>query len=80
MTLDDLFADRQTNSCARILTLGVKALKDEAYSVREAIAIALGEIGPATKKAVPALIERLSDSEAQVRDAAKQALKAIAEE
>src|SRR5262249_7292742 len=53
------------------------ALKDENLYVRRDAAKALGQFGPEAQDAVPALLERLRDSEPSVRKAAGQSLKRI---
>jgi len=53
----------------------IRALGDKDYSVREAVARALGQIGDA--RAVKPLIRRLKDKSATVRSAATKALGAI---
>lgn len=50
------------------------ALEDEYIDVRAAAAIALGELGPASRTAVPALKQALSDPSPLVRDAVKETL------
>ena len=52
----------------------IEALKDEDWCVRYFAAIALGDIGPEAKKAVPALIEALKDEDENVRGNAAIAL------
>ena len=48
-----------------------EALGDSEWAVRRQAAIALGDIGPAAKPALPALAKRDADPNKQVRDAAK---------
>jgi HEAT repeat protein len=55
----------------------IVALNDEAASVRERAARALGNVGVAAKNAVPALTQLLEDKEDSVRAAATDALKTI---
>jgi hypothetical protein len=52
----------------------VEALKDKDDRTRRGAAIALGQIGPAAKDAVPALIEVLKDKDDRVRNYAASAL------
>lgn len=58
----------------------VKALETDAYEeVRQSAAYALGEIGPAAKAAVPALIKALAtDADKYVRRGAASALETLA--
>jgi len=55
----------------------IPILKEEDSDVRRAAARVLGEIGPAAKTAVPALIEMVGDADAKVRYAALTALAKI---
>ncbi|MBL7182901.1 MAG: HEAT repeat domain-containing protein [Anaerolineae bacterium] len=55
-------------------------LRDEAEDVRKTAAWALGELGPAAKEAVPALIQAMRNEEWQVRKAIAAALGVITEQ
>ena len=55
----------------------IEAMKDEDSHVRNFAAAALGEIGPAAKAAVPALIEMRKDKDNKDRLAAAEALNKI---
>ena len=55
----------------------VDKLKNDAAIVRSSAALALGNMGPAAKEAVPALTEALEDEKKYVRVAAEAALKKI---
>jgi HEAT repeat protein len=52
-------------------------LGDSEWAVRRQTALALGEIGPAAKAALPALAKRDADANKQVREAAKAARRKI---
>ena len=55
----------------------IEALKDEDQGVRESAAIALGNIDPDAKAALPSLTEVLQDEDKYVREGAGWAIEKI---
>jgi hypothetical protein len=55
----------------------IAAVKDKDELVRESAITALGKIGPAADKAVPALLEAFKEKDEDVRKVAQAALKKI---
>ncbi len=55
----------------------IETFKDDDQGVRESAAIALGNIGPDAKAAVPILTEVLKDEDKYVREGAAWALEKI---
>jgi len=58
----------------------IEALRSKEVELRGAAVLALGEIGPGARSAIPALTLSLKDESADVRKAAAQALGKIQEE
>jgi HEAT repeat protein len=58
----------------------IQALGDKNENVRQAAAVALGEIGPEAKEAVPALTQMLEDEDKDVRQYTVEALREIGPE
>jgi len=61
-----LHAEEEPTYEGKTVSEWIEALKDEDKDVRSGAAEALGEIGPAAKPAVPALIEALGDEDSRV--------------
>ncbi|HEY3120146.1 MAG TPA: HEAT repeat domain-containing protein [Vicinamibacteria bacterium] len=59
------------------ILLFIRSLKDDDVGVRWRSALALWEVGPSAKSAIPALIEAVEDPSPPVAEAAAQALKKI---
>src|SRR4029453_10207867 len=65
---------RATNQADGLVSVLTPALKGEEVSVRGGAAVTLGMLGAAAADAVPALIERFTDSDGDVRVFAAEAL------
>ena len=55
----------------------ITALGDDNDAVRRRVAEAIGAMGPAAADAIPALVVRLGDGDADVVDAAREAIRDI---